>query len=101
MDDIVALVKEKFPTTKILISLLLPRRDCGWKTRLVHYVNSCLHIDYDEDPIVTLCEHPDVKDDLLASDKLHLKPEGTAKLAMDLRRAIATTLNIPLQEKLR
>ena len=101
MDGIVALVKEKFPTTKILISLLLPRRDCGWKSRLVQYVNSCLHIDYDEDPAVILCEHPDVGDEHLASDKLHLKPEGTAKLAMDLRRTITTALGIPLQEKLR
>ena len=99
VDDLVATIKTKFPKTKILLSLLLPRLDCGWKKRFVQYVNSCLQIDFLDDPRVTLCEHPDVDEELLAVDKLHLKPEGTAKLAMNLRRAIALALDVPLKEK--
>lgn len=107
LEDLVSAVRNKWPNSKVIISLATPRKDninyhtngqiinALVKQRLIANPND--HVYY--------CEHNNMLyqgnpiDDLLEEDKYHLSQKGVSYLANNIKRAIHETLNIPIPSR--
>ena len=98
-DELTGEIRSRFPGSKIVLSCLVNRSDDEQLQNMIEYINACLTLEYENDPHIKVCKHPDIGLDSLWKDGIHLINSGTSRLASDLRAAIAKTLGVPLNKK--
>lgn len=97
--ELIKIVKDKWINTTTIISLATPRLDnLGYHTN-GQITNALIKQRITE---VSYCDHSNMlKDgnptpDYLSDDKYHLSKKGTSILAANIKKAIHTSLNIPM-----
>ena len=92
---IVENVLNNMPQTKVVLSAIVPRLDNKKGQRQVDFINASLNRTYGESGNVTFVTNNDVLGfHLRGKDGIHLKDDGTRKLARHIRDGVISALNI-------
>ena len=92
---IVENVLNNMPQTKVVLSAIVPRLDNKKVQRQVDFINASLNRTYGESGNVTFVTNNDVLGfHLRGKDGIHLKDDGTRKLARHIRDGVISALNI-------
>lgn len=104
MNELVILIKDKWPSAKIIISLTTPRSDSITNQTNAQIVNALIKelIAKEKTTQISCCDHSSMlvngspSDDLLEDDKYHLSPKGLSYLAFNLKTAMYSALNMTM-----
>lgn len=104
LEVLVTYIREKWPQVKLIISLTTPRKDNIEYHSNGQIINIIIKQQLISNPHnrVSYCEHSNMLnqglpvDELLQTDQYHLSQKGVSFLASNLRKAIHSSLNIPM-----
>ena len=87
------------PNSKVIFSNLLVRGDNHQKVIKLQYVNAAINMKHESDHNVSCCMNDNINKTHLASDGVHLTEHGTARLANNIKYAVAKSLNVEVKKK--
>ena len=82
-----------------MISSIVGRNDDPKLQAILDYVNAACRLRLAGNSNVSFAINNNIDSNCLGSDKLHLKEQGTSRLASNIKKAVAKALHIQLVRK--
>ena len=96
MEELVHSIQRKSPNTRILISSIVRRKDNARKQRELQYINAAVELRCTELNNVSVVHNDNIDEGCLGTDLIHLGKKGTSRLAVNIKKAVAKALDIPV-----
>ena len=101
MDQLVQSIHRKAPDAHVIISSIVTRKDSEKKQRQLDYINAAIGLKYADNRHVSTVSNNNVDEGCLGTDLIHLGKKGTSRLAVNIKKAVAKALGIPVATRLK